>query len=104
MARLFRQLRRFLDDRAFLANRRILELLHGIEREALAPRESSPPVGLIAVDAMGADIELPLERPLFAPSVKTRLSGLAVVAGEDDIDTTRLFDQVVVDRRLARSA
>ena len=35
VAQLSQQLRRFLDDRAFLENRRILELLHGIESKAL---------------------------------------------------------------------
>jgi hypothetical protein len=55
------------------------------------------------IDAMGADIELPLERPLFSPSVKPRLADLALVAGEDDIDTARLFDQIVVDKARLRS-
>src|SRR4029078_3356719 len=36
VAQLSQQLRRFLDDRAFLENRRILDLLHGIESKALA--------------------------------------------------------------------
>jgi hypothetical protein len=40
VAQLSQQLRRFLDDRAFLENRRILDLLHGIESKALALRES----------------------------------------------------------------
>ncbi len=36
VAQLSLQLRRFLDDRAFVENRRILELLRGIENKALA--------------------------------------------------------------------
>jgi hypothetical protein len=104
VAQLSQQLRRFLDDRAFLENRRILDLLHGIESKSLALRGSPPAGNLMAMAAMGADVELPLERPLFAPSVKPRLADLALVAGEDDIDTTRLFDQVVVDKARLRSA
>ncbi len=42
VAQLSQQLRRFLDDRAFLENRRILDLLHGVESKALALRESPP--------------------------------------------------------------
>jgi hypothetical protein len=56
------------------------------------------------IDAMGADVELPLERPLFTPSVKSRLADLTLVAGDDDIDTARLFDQIVVDKARLRSA
>src|SRR5690606_15993035 len=85
-------------------NRRILELLHGIESKALALREAVPTGTVMHIDAMGADIELPLERPLLSPSVKPRLADLALVAGEDDIDTARLFDQIVVDKARLRSA
>lgn len=104
VAQLSQQLRRFLDDRAFLENRRILDLLHGIEAKALGVREATPNGTVMHIDAMGADIDLPLERPLFAPSVKPRLTDLAPVAGEDHIDTARLFDQIVVDKARLRSA
>jgi hypothetical protein len=104
VAQLSQQLRRFLDDRAFLENRRILTLLHGIESKALALRGAPPTTSLIAIAAMGADVELSLERPLFTPSVKPRLADLALVAGEEDIDTARLFDQIVVDKARLRAA
>lgn len=103
VAQLSQQLRRFLDDRAFLENRRILDLLHGIENKALALRGATPAGTVMHIDAMAADIELPLERPLFTPSVKPRLADMALVAGEDDIDTARLFDQIVVDKARLRS-
>ncbi len=103
VAQLSQQLRRFLDDRAFLENRRILDLLHGIERHALALRDAAPAGAVMTMDAMGADVELPLERPLFTPSIKPRLADLALVAGEDDIDATRLFDQIVVDKAHLRA-
>jgi hypothetical protein len=104
VARLSQQLRRFLDDRAFLENRRILDLLHGIESKALALRESPPREVVMTIDAQGAEIELPLERPLFTPSVKPRLAGLTLEAGGDDVDTARLFDQIVVDKARLRAA
>ncbi len=104
VAQLSQQLRRFLDDRAFLENRRILELLHGIESKALGLRDAMPAGVVMRIDDMAADIELPLERPLFTPSRKPQLAKLALVAGEDDIDTARLFDQVVVDKTRLRAA
>lgn len=103
VAQLSQQLRRFLDDRAFLESRRILDLLHGIESKALALREAAPSGTMMHIDAMGANIELPLERPLFTPSVKPLLTGLELVTGEGDIDTARLFDQVVVDKARLKS-
>ena len=103
VAQLSQQLRRFLDDRAFLENRRILDLLHGIESKALALRDATPTATVMNIDAMGSNIELPLERPLFAPSVKPRLAELDLVALGDDIDTARLFDQIVVDKARLRS-
>jgi hypothetical protein len=103
VAQLSQQLRRFLDDRTFLENRRILELLHGIESKALALREAPPAAGLMAMAAMGADVELPLERPLFTPSVKPRLADLTLVTSEDDIDTTCLFNQIAVDKARLRA-
>ena len=104
VAQLSQQLRRFLDDRAFLENRRILDLLHAIEGKALGIRDATPSGTVMHIDAMGSGIELPLERPLFTPNVKPRLADLALVAGEDDIDTARLFDQIVVDKARLRSA
>lgn len=104
VAQLSQQLRRFLDDRALLENRRILGLLHGIESKALALREAVPTGAVMSIEAMGADIELPLERPLFTPSMKQRLAELVLADSEDDIDTARLFDQIVVDKARLRSA
>lgn len=105
VARLSQQLRRFLDDKAFLENRRILELLHGIESKALALRGTVPSGVVMTIDAMGADVELPLERPLFTPSVTPRLTGLALEMGEagEEVDTARLFDQIVVDKSRLRA-
>ncbi|MEN9316032.1 MAG: hypothetical protein RIS35_2425, partial [Pseudomonadota bacterium] len=103
VAQLSQQLRRFLDDRAFLENRRILDLMHGIEGKALKLRDAPPPAGLMSIDAIGADIELPLERPLYEVREKPRLAELTLQTGGDDIDTARLFDQVVIDRARLRT-
>ena len=102
VGQLSQQLRRFLDDRAFLENRRILDLLRGIESKALALRDSAPTGAVTTVAAIGADIELPLERPLFTTGAKPHLADLMLDTGEDDIDTARLFDQIVVDKARLR--
>lgn len=103
VAQLSQQLRHFLDDRAFLENRRILDILRSIETKALALRAAPPAGTLTTLDAMAADIELPLERPLFTPTLKPRLADLVPDGGDDEVDTTRLFGQVAIDRARLRA-
>ena len=57
----------------------------------------------MGIDAMGAELALPLERPLFALNPKPRLAELQIVATEDEVDTTGLFGHVVVDKARLRA-
>lgn len=103
VAGLSQQLRRFLDDQAWLENRRIMDILHGIESKALALRDVPPTGDVMAMDEARANIELAMERPLFAPVTKPVIADLVLQAGDEDIDPAALFDQVVVDKaRLTR--
>ena len=103
VAQLSQQLRRFLDDKVWLENRRIMDILHGIEGKALALRESPPTGPVFAIDEPGLAIELPMERPLYVPAVRPTISDVAVTAGDAVFDASALFSQVVVDKpRLAR--
>jgi hypothetical protein len=97
VARLSEQLRRYLDDRAFLENRRIMQLIREVEQRALAVR-ADPPAGVFMdLDEPAPAIELPMDRPLFSPPHKPRVSSEAVVAGGADIPADALYDQVYVD-------
>ena len=98
VAALSQQLRRFLDDQAWLENRRIMDILRGIESKALALRDAVPLGPVMTMAESGADIELTLERPLFTPAIKPLIADLALQAGDEDIDPSALFDQVVVDK------
>ena len=103
VAQLSQQMRRFLDDQAWLENRRIMDILHGIESKALALRATPPPGAIMDIDDTQAGIELAMERPLFAPATKPVITSLVLQAGAQDIDAAALFDQVVVDKaRLTR--
>lgn len=64
------QLRRFLDDQAWLENRRIMDLLRGIEAKALAVREVQPAGEFMELDEASPSIDLPLERPLHSPPIR----------------------------------
>jgi len=103
VAALSQQLRRFLDDQAWLENRRIMDILHGIESKALNLRENPPTGPVMEIALAQADIDLVFERPLFSPKEKPVLTSLVLLAGDNNLDPSALFEQVVVDKaRLTR--
>jgi hypothetical protein len=103
VAQLSQQLRRFLDDQAWLENRRIMDILRGIESKALGLRDAQPSASVMDIAEPAADIALSMERPLFKPAIKPVITSLELLAGEEDIDPATLFDQIVVDKlRLTR--
>jgi hypothetical protein len=98
VAHLSQQLRRFLDDKAWLENRRIMDILRGIESRALGVRETPPLGAFMTIDGIGAAIELPMERPLYAPAAKLRLTGRVRDAADAEVDTSALYAGVIVDK------
>jgi hypothetical protein len=103
VAQLSQQLRRFLDDQAWLENRRIMEILHGIEAKALAVRDAPPAAAFIGIAQPIAAIELAMERPLHRTAHKTIIADIQLAVEDDGADTAGLFGHVVVDKgRLAR--
>lgn len=98
VAKLSEQLRRFLDDQAWLENRRIMDILHGIESHALALREDLPTGAFMPLTETSPSIELALERPLYKPPFKPLIADVVLDEGDSEIDTAALYAQVMVDR------
>ena len=98
VALLSQQLRRFLDDQAFLENRRIMDILRGIESGALAVRARQPAGDFMAIDETAPSIELPMERPLHALPLKLAISSSAITAGDEDLNAAALYSQFIVDK------
>ncbi|MEJ8849063.1 DUF3375 domain-containing protein [Variovorax rhizosphaerae] len=98
VAQLSQQLRRFLDDQAWLENRRIMDILRSIETHALALRDSPPAGEVMRIAGTGVDVELPMERPLHVPTLKPQIADVSLEAGEGSIDAGALFSQVVIDK------
>lgn len=102
VAQLSQQLRRFLDDQAWLENRRIMDILHGIEAKALALRdwpEMRKDLGeFMTIADTAASIELPMERPLYTPPIKPLIADVVLKSGDSELDATALFSQVVIDK------
>ncbi|HIJ96919.1 MAG TPA: DUF3375 domain-containing protein [Desulfuromonadales bacterium] len=100
VAQLSLQLRRFLDDQAWLENRRIMDILHSIEARVLALRENPAATAGVAmtIAETSADIELPMERPLHTPAMTAVISTALLESGDDTVDASALYSQVVIDR------
>ena len=90
------QLRRFLDDKVWIENRRVVELLRSIERSALAVRETKPAVTM-EVAAAKPEVSLPFERPLYAVPAATGVDSRPPDAQDADLEWGTLFEQVYVD-------
>lgn len=102
VAQLSQQLRRFLDDQAWLENRRIMDILHEVETGALAVRENLPPGNFMEIAEPAADIDLPMERPLYLPASKPQIAAMDLTPGEAGEDTEQallaMYAQMIVDK------
>lgn len=98
VARLSEQLRRYLDDQAWLENRRIMQLIRDIEKQALDVRDAVKDPAFIEIDAAAPSLAAPMDRSLFSPPFKpTILQGVLDDTGEP-VPSDALFEQVYVDR------
>ena len=103
VAQLSQQLRHFLDDQAWIENRRIMDILHGIESKALALRDSAPAGNVMHIADTAAGVTLAMERPLYTPPVRPVIEDVDLESGDGDVDASALFSPVVVDKsRLVR--
>jgi|SRR5690625_114469 len=99
IARLSEQLRRFLDDQAWLENRRIMELIRNLERKAVTLRDESPRRFSMRLDMPVPELDLVMDRPLFSPPMRPDIQGDVELADDQMIDADALFDQAHVNRQ-----
>lgn len=98
VARLSGQLRRYLDDQAWIENRRIMELIRAVEQKALACRGHVPDQAFTTIDEPAPEIGLPMERLLYTPPFKADIRNVTIEDAATDIVTDALFEQVHVDQ------
>ena len=92
------QLRRFTDDKIVLENRRVLDLVREIEATALRLRDAGVLSGLgLEFEETGVEINLATERPLHSVRPAAQVDSLLPPAEEEDVDTSLLAEQVIVD-------
>ena len=98
VARLSEQLRRYLDDQAWLENRRIMQLMRGIEQKALALRGEIDKRAFIEVDEPAPAVALPMDRLLFTPPFKPNITQQLIDDEAGPVPADALFEQVYVDQ------
>jgi flagellar motility protein MotE (MotC chaperone) len=91
------QLRHFLDEQMWAENRRVLDIVRGIESRAIALRGHGDAPAAARLDGTSPAIALPMERPLYTPSRKARIISDAIPPPDDEADPAALFTQVYVD-------
>ena len=100
---LSKQMGRLLDDKVFLENKRIMQLIRRIESGALATREAPPSGVFLDVAAPSVDVALPFERPLYEPSRRVMVDDAVLTADDADVDAGALFSQFHVDKERLKS-
>ncbi len=107
-AQLVEQLRKYLADQAWLENKRILEIIRGIEQSTIGlnkqlsqqPSEQTKgaiPRDFFQIDPAKVPVNLLMEQILFSPNHKVKLSTKKIEEVDADVDISVLFDQHWVD-------
>lgn len=95
---LVEQLRKFLDEQGYLENRRIMELVKGIERKAVAIKAAPPTERDFALlDDIRPELELVMARGLFVPARNAVIGDSRVALGEADVAVDALYRQNFVN-------
>jgi hypothetical protein len=101
---LVEQLRKYLDDQAYLENRRIMDLVREIEKRAVAIKADPPDARTFAeLDELKPDLELVMFRGLFVPPKSPRIEDHPVTAGAAAVDALALYRQNYVDEAELRA-
>lgn len=101
---LVEQLRKYLDDQAYLENRRIMDLVRGIEKRAVEIKDALPAERAFAeLDDFKPALDMVMSRGLFVPPKNPQIDDVEVSAGETDIDARALYRQSYVDEAQLRA-
>jgi len=95
---LVEQLRKFLDEQSYLDNRRIMELVKGIEKKAVAIKNDPPTErDFAALADIRPGLELVMARGLFVPAKKATIGDSRITVGEAEIAVDALYRQNFVN-------
>ena len=95
---LVEQLRRYLDDQVWLENKRIMSIIHEVEKSAIVIKQNPPKdKDFTLLDDIKASIELPVSRALFRPPSRPVISEEKLTAGTAEFNSDLLYTQHYVD-------
>lgn len=95
---LVEQLRKYLDDQAYLENKRIAVLIKDIEKRAVEIKDDPPRERSFAeLDELKPRLNLIMSRGLFIPSKNPSISDIPLTEGEATVDIDVLYGQVYID-------
>lgn len=98
VARLSSQLRRYLDDRTYWENKRIVEILDEIEKKAVGLKTKTPTGDWMELEDPRIRVNLLMEFPLFSPPTQRELISRIEILDDDEVDTEKLFQLIHIDR------
>jgi hypothetical protein len=101
--RINEELRYFLDEQSRREGRRVAELVEHVRRLALTVREHPPSDRAFMTIEGNPDIDLVMERPLYAPQAQVHIAEAPSALGLPQADTAPLFEPDAVDLELLRS-
>jgi NADH:ubiquinone oxidoreductase subunit E len=100
LTKLIEQLRRFIDDKLWVENKRILELANSIEKKAITIKENPPNKReFFNIDGIKIKVESIASKQLFAPTIKESFSH-ELKDEVLEVDLTKLYAQVYVDEQI----
>jgi hypothetical protein len=98
VAKLSGQLRRYLDDQAFLENKRIMQVIQSIETRSVQVKDDPPGNDFISIDDAAPGVSLPMERPMYTFPIKPVIRETVALGDGSDIPSDILHSGVFVDR------
>ena len=92
------QLRRYLDEQVWLENKRIMEIIHDLEKNAIAIKQNPPPErDFMTIADTKAAIKLPLSQPLFRAPSRSSINNELLTTGEAEFVSDAFYQQHHVD-------
>lgn len=91
------QLRKYLDDRLFIENRRIMDIINSIETQAVAVKDNAP----VNKEFINIDdkikFDFTMDRPLFSPPKVMELKTTDFNEGRAEVSTNSLYNQLYIN-------
>lgn len=104
VAHLSQQLRRFLDDKAYAQNRRVAQIIRGIEAMAVRARDDQPTGVFTNLPGTRAEVAMPMSKKLHDPRLRVTIEQVSLDDGGQEFETDALYSAFTVDERRLRSA